>query len=217
MKLITETNEDLHIITEAKDNGQKDYFIEGVFLQSEVKNGNGRIYQKHVLEKEVNRYTNSYIKENRAFGELSHPKSCQINLDRVSHIITELRESGNNWVGKAKILDTPCGTIVKKLLEGGAKLGVSSRGMGSLVERHDGVMMVGEDFMLATAADIVSDPSGPDCFVNGILEGVEWVYVNGRYEERHIDAAKKLIESAPKKDLAAVKRAAFIDFINKIG
>lgn len=216
MKLITETTEEFNVLTEEKDNGKKTYFIEGVFLQSEMKNHNGRVYPKQTLAKEVERYTKESIKEGRAFGELTHPQSAQINLDRVSHMITELREDGNNFVGKAKILDTECGKTVQSLLEGGARLGVSSRGMGTLRERSDGTMEVGDDFRLATAADIVSDPSGPDCFVNGILEGVEWVYIDGRYVEKDIEHAKKTIENASARRLDEVKQAAFLDFINKL-
>lgn len=216
LKLITETTEDVKVITEAREDGKKDYYIEGIFLQSNLKNHNGRIYPKEIMEREVKRYITQYINTGRAMGELTHPKSCQINPDRVSHRIVSLKESGNNYIGKAKILDTPCGRTVKGLLEGGVQLGVSSRGMGSLRERSDGAMEVGGDFTLATAADIVTDPSGPDCFVNGILEGVEWVFVDGHYEEKHIDATKQLIEQASVRDLKTIKMAAFTDFINKI-
>jgi len=214
MKLITEQKQEVQVITEEK-NGKKEYSIEGIFLQSELKNHNGRVYPKAVMENAVRNYNDKYIKTGRAMGELTHPQSCQINPDRVSHLITDLRESGTNYVGKAKILDTPCGNIVKGLLEGGVKLGVSSRGMGTLKERQDGVMEVGNDFTLATAADIVTDPSGPDCFVDDILEGVEWLYVDGRYVEQHMEAAKKTIEQAPARKLDEVKKAAFTDFIKK--
>ena len=214
MRLITEQTENIQVLTEEK-NGTKDYFIEGIFLQSELKNHNGRVYPKQVMEKEVARYSEKFIKTGRALGELSHPQTCQINPDRVSHLITSLREDGNNYVGKAKVLNTPCGQIVQGLLEGGAQLGVSSRGMGTLKERTDGTVEVLEDFTLATAADIVFDPSGPDCFVDGILEGKEWIFTEGRYIEQDIEHAKTLIENAPARRLDAVKRSAFVDFITK--
>lgn len=214
MKLITEHTQSVNVLTESTD-GKQEYFIEGVFLQSELKNHNGRIYPKHVMEKEVSRYSEQFVKTGRALGELNHPQSCQINPDRVSHRIVELRADGNNYIGKAKVLNTQCGQTVKGLLEGGAQLGVSSRGMGSLNERSDGTLVVGEDFTLATAADIVFDPSGPDCFVNGILEGKEWIYQDGRYVEKDIDRAVKAIKNAPTRRLDEVKRAAFIDFITK--
>lgn len=214
MKLITEHKQEVQILTEEKD-GKKEYYIEGIFLQSELKNHNGRVYPKRVMENAVKTYTDKYIKTGRALGELTHPQSCQINPDRVSHLITELREDGTNYIGKAKVLDTPCGRIVEGLLKGGVKLGVSSRGMGTLKERHDGIMEVSDDFTLATAADIVTDPSGPDCFVDGILEGVEWIYVDGRYVEKHIEQATKAIKQAPARRLDEVKRAAFVDFITR--
>ena len=176
MKLIKEHIEEVKLIVEAKDNGKaKDYYIEGVYLQSNLKNRNGRMYPKEIMEKEVDRYTKEYINKNRAYGELGHPDSPTINLDRVSHMIKSLKREGNNWVGKAKILDTPYGKIVKSLIDEGAQLGVSSRGLGSLVQK-DGVNLVQDDFMLATAADIVADPSAPDAFVEGVMEGKEWVF-----------------------------------------
>ena len=215
MKLITEQIEDVRILTEEKD-GKKLLYIEGVFLQSELKNRNGRMYPFEVLNREVERYNEEYVKPKRALGELGHPDGPTINLDRVSHRITSLRAEGHNFIGKAQILDTPMGNIAKSLLGEGVQLGVSSRGMGTLRERQDGIMEVGNDFTLATAADIVTDPSGPDCFVDGILEGVEWLYVDGRYVEQHIEAAKKTIEEAPARKLDEVKKAAFADFINKV-
>jgi hypothetical protein len=176
MKLIKEHTEEVKLIVEAaKGTGNKEYFIEGVFLQADLKNRNGRVYQKPILEKEVARYTKEYIDKNRAFGELGHPDSPSINLDRVSHMIKSLKLEGNNFIGRAKIMDTPYGKIVKSLIDEGAQLGVSSRGLGSLVEKG-GVNLVQDDFMLATAADIVADPSAPDAFVEGIMEGKEWIY-----------------------------------------
>ena len=176
MHLICEVNENLQYITEAKENGQKQYFIEGIFMQGDLKNRNGRIYPSGVIAKEVNRYNEQFVNKNRAFGELGHPDGPTINLDRVSHMITELRQDGSNFVGKAKIMDTPMGKIVKNLIDDGASLGVSSRGMGSVKPNRQGIMEVQEDFMLATAGDIVADPSAPNAFVRGIMEGTEWIY-----------------------------------------
>lgn len=176
MKLIKEHVEEVKLIVEAKDGGKgKDYFIEGVFLQSNLKNRNGRMYPRGVMQKEVDRYTKEYINKNRAYGELGHPDTPSINLDRVSHMIKSLRVEGDNYIGKAKILDTPYGKIVKALIDEGAQLGVSSRGLGSIVQKN-GVNLVQDDFMLSTAADIVADPSAPDAFVEGVMEGAEWVY-----------------------------------------
>ena len=180
MKLIKELTEEVEYITEDNE-GKKNHYIQGVFLQSEITNRNGRMYPKSVLDREVKNYNEKYIRTNRALGELGHPEGPTVNLDRVSHKITELKEDGNNFVGKAKLLDTPMGNIAKNLLGEGVKLGVSSRGMGTL-KRENGASVVGEDFMLATAADIVSDPSAPDAFVEGIMEGKEWVWENGRLQ-----------------------------------
>ena len=177
MKLITENIEDIQILTEEKD-GKQHLYIEGVFLQSEIKNRNGRIYPFSVLEKEVGRYNEEYVSKGRALGELGHPDGPTVNLDRVSHRITSLKAEGTNFMGKARILDTPMGNIAKSLLGEGVKLGVSSRGMGS-IDRQESASYVMDDFMLATAADIVADPSAPDAFVNGIMEGKEWVWDNG--------------------------------------
>jgi hypothetical protein len=174
MKIITEEIQDIEVLTETV-NGKKSFWIQGPFLQGDIKNRNGRIYESRILAKEVKRYNESYIKANRALGELGHPDGPSVNLDRVSHKITQLEQVGSNFIGKAKIIDTPMGRIASALLNDGVTLGVSSRGMGSLVER-DGVKYVGEDFTLATAADIVADPSAPEAFVNGIYEGVEWYY-----------------------------------------
>ena len=179
MKLISELVEEVKYLVEEKESGKKDFFIEGVFLQGNLKNKNGRVYRTETLDKEVGRYSKEYIEKNRAFGELGHPSGPTINLERASHIIKSLKREGDNFIGKAKILDTPYGNIVKNLMQEGAQLGVSSRGMGSLKENKDGVMEVQDDFYLATAADIVADPSAPDAFVRGIMEGVEWAWDNG--------------------------------------
>ncbi len=175
MKLITELVEDVQLISEAKETGGKDYYIEGIFLQADIKNRNGRMYPVDVLENEVSRYNREVIQKNRAFGELGHPSGPSINLDRVSHIITELRRDGKNFIGKARLSKTPMGEIARGIMESGGQLGVSSRAMGSLKEER-GVMVVQKDLRLSTAADIVADPSAPDAFVNGIMEGVDWIY-----------------------------------------
>lgn len=176
MKLICEVTEDIHILTESTEDGKKDYFIEGVFLQGDILNRNGRLYPSQTLANEVNRYNEQYIKANRAYGELGHPSGPSINLDRVSHMIKSLKQEGANFIGKAKITDTPMGNIVKSLINEGANLGVSSRGLGSLKANGQGIMEVQTDFKLATAADIVADPSAPDAFVQGVMEGREWVW-----------------------------------------
>lgn len=176
MKLIKEINEEVHYITEAKEDGQKNYFIEGIIMQGDIKNRNGRVYPSKVLVNEMNRYNQNYVDKKRAYGELGHPDGPTINLDRVSHMFTDLRQEGSNIVGKAKVMDTPMGKIVKNLIDEGAQLGISSRGMGSLRKNKSGIMEVQSDFMLATAGDIVADPSAPDAFVQGIMEGVDWVY-----------------------------------------
>jgi hypothetical protein len=199
MKLITELTEDVKYIKENVGNGDKVYFIEGVFMQSGVKNRNGRIYPQGTLLKECKRYINEYVEKGRALGELNHPTGPTVNLDRVSHIVKELREDGHNVYGKAKVLDTPMGKIVKNLIDEGACLGVSTRGMGSLKSKN-GYQEVQEDFMLA-AIDIVADPSAPNAFVNGIMEGREWIYENGLWQERQHEAAKKLIKNSSKREL----------------
>lgn len=178
MKLIKELNEDVQYMTEESSDavGGKNYFIEGIIMQSNLKNRNGRVYPKEVLMKEMNRYNEVYVNRNRAYGELGHPNGPTINLDRVSHMFTELREDGDNIVGRAKIMDTPMGRIVKNFIDEGAQLGISSRGLGSMKKNRNGIMEVQGDFMLATAGDIVSDPSGPDCYVQGIMEGAEWIF-----------------------------------------
>ena len=176
MKLICEVNDEIQYITEDKENGVKQYFIEGIFMQGDLKNRNGRIYPSEVIAKEVGRYNEAYVEKKRAFGELGHPEGPSINLDRVSHMITDLRQEGSNFVGKAKIMDTPMGKVVKSLMDEGATLGVSSRGMGSMKPNKQGIMEVQNDFMLATAGDIVADPSAPQAFMRGIMEGTDWIY-----------------------------------------
>ena len=214
MKLITETIEDVKLITEGTGDDKKLY-IEGVFLQSELKNRNGRMYPFSVLEKEVNRYNEEYVKTKRALGELGHPDGPTVNLDRVSHRITSLKAEGNNFIGKAQILDTPMGKIAKSLLGEGVQLGVSSRGMGSIDKRED-VNVVMDDFMLATAADIVADPSAPDAFVNGIMEGKEWVWDNGLLKEREVAKYQRYIESASRYQLEERTLKAFEHFLGKL-
>ena len=217
MKLITEINEDVEIFELEEESGKKSLFIEGIFLQSEIKNRNGRVYPKELLEREVERYTEKYIKENRAFGELGHPEGPIINLDRVSHMITELSAEGTDWKGKAKVLkETPYGKIVQGILGEGAKLGVSSRGMGSIEEKEDGTKLVKDDYFLATAADIVADPSAPGAFVQGIMEGREWVWDNGLLQEKQIEEMQSKIEASSKRDREEVSILAFKKFINSL-
>ena len=199
MKLITELTEDIKYIKENVGNGDRNYFIEGVFMQSDVKNKNGRIYPKNTLAKETGRYITEYVNKGRALGELNHPTGPTVNLDRVSHIVKELYEDGKNVYGKAKVLDTPMGKIVKNLIDEGAQLGVSTRGMGSLKSKN-GYQEVQEDFMLA-AIDIVADPSAPNAFVNGIMEGREWVFNNGIWAERELENSRKFIKNSSSKDL----------------
>jgi hypothetical protein len=215
MKLITEYVENnLEVIAEAKKDGSKNYFIEGVFMQSNQKNRNGRIYEKKVMEKAVQKYVDEQVKQGRAVGELNHPEGPTVNLDKVSHKITDLHWQGNDVVGKASILKTPMGKIVEGLLDGGVKLGVSSRGMGSLVQKN-GVSYVGDDFMLSTV-DIVQDPSAPSAFVNGVMEGVEWVWDNGLIRQRDIEEIETEIKSAPRKDLREAEIRAFKNFLSKL-
>jgi hypothetical protein len=217
MKLITETVQDIQYIKEAREEGGKAYYIEGPFLQTEIQNRNGRLYRKETMDKEVQRYIKEYVTTKRAFGELGHPDGPSINLDRVSHMIVSLKEDGNNYIGRAKIMtETPMGRIVKNLIDEGAQLGVSSRGMGSLKVNKEGVNEVQDDFYLATAADIVADPSAPDAFVRGIMEGKEWMMVEGRFVERHYDVARAAIRAAKSNDLEAVKIQVFENFIKQI-
>ncbi|AGH26923.1 prohead protease [Synechococcus phage S-CAM1] len=214
MKLITENIEEVKLLTEEKD-GQKHLYIEGVFLQSEVKNRNGRVYPFSVLEKEVGRYNEEYVTKGRALGELGHPDGPTVNLDRVSHRIMSLKAEGNNFVGKARILDTPMGNIAKSLLGEGVKLGVSSRGMGS-IDRRENANYVMDDFMLATAADIVADPSAPDAFVNGIMEGKEWVWDNGLLKEKTVSKYQGYISESSKKDLEERTLQVFEHFLSNL-
>ena len=217
MKLIKEHTETVnYLIEEDKETGKKNYNIEGVFLQADIKNRNGRIYPVEVLDKEVKRYVKENVKKNRAYGELGHPDSPTINLDRVSHMIKDLKLEGKNFVGKAKIMDTPYGKIVKSLIDEGASLGVSSRGMGSLKTTKDGSSEVQKDFMLATAADIVADPSAPDAFVRGVMEGKEWMFVDGKFVEQDIDAVKSSITKATRSQLEEAKLFAFAKFLKAI-
>ena len=217
MKLICEVNEDIKYIAEAKEDGKKQYFIEGIFMQGDIKNRNGRMYPANVLDKEVNRYNKEYITKNRAYGELGHPQGPSINLERVSHMITKLDREGSNFMGRAKIMtETPYGAIVKSLMDEGAQLGVSSRGMGSLKQNKQGIAEVQGDFYLATAADIVADPSAPDAFVQGIMEGKEWVWENGVIREATIADYQKEIKTASKKDLEEAKLRVFKNFMTKL-
>jgi hypothetical protein len=217
MKLITEINEEVNYLTEAKEDGKKNYFIEGVFMQGDIKNRNGRMYPAQVLEKEISRYNNEYITKKRAYGELGHPSGPNINLERVSHMITKLERDGSNFVGRAKIMtETPYGAIVKSLMDEGAQLGVSSRGMGSLKQNRQGIAEVQDDFYLATAADIVADPSAPDAFVRGIMEGKEWVWENGIIRESQISDYREKIKKAPSAKLEEQMLNVFKDFINKL-
>ena len=216
MKLITEMTEDIQIVTETIDEGKgREDFIEGVFMQSNLKNRNGRVYPRETLMNEVARYNKEYVSKNRAMGELNHPQGPTVNLDRVSHIIKELRPDGDNVYGKAKIMETPMGKIAKNLIDEGAKLGVSSRGMGSLKQNKEGENEVQKDFMLA-AVDIVADPSAPNAFVEGIMEGREWVWDNGILKEKHIAEYEKEIESASIADLEEKKLEIWTDFISKL-
>ena len=211
MKLIREEVEAVEVLVEEKG-GKKHFYIQGPFLQGDIKNRNGRIYESRILAKEVGRYNEEYITKNRAMGELGHPDGPTVNLDRVSHKITSLKQEGSNFIGRAKILETPMGRIAGALLNDGVTLGVSSRGMGSLTQR-DGVNYVGEDFMLATAADIVADPSAPDAFVQGIMEGKEWVWDNGLLREQEIQAIKNKIDNAPANQLDEVVLQGFKDLL----
>jgi hypothetical protein len=211
MKLIREEVEAIEVLYEEK-NGKKHFYIQGPFLQGDIKNRNGRIYESKILAKEVGRYNEEYISKNRAMGELGHPDGPTVNLDRVSHKITSLKQEGSNFIGKAKILETPMGRIAGALLNDGVTLGVSSRGMGSLTQRN-GINYVGEDFMLATAADIVADPSAPDAFVQGIMEGKEWVWDNGLLKEKDVQRVKETIDSAPAHRLEEAVLEGFHDLL----
>jgi hypothetical protein len=214
MKLITEITEDLEYITE-ESQGKKALYIQGPFMMAEVKNRNGRIYPASVLFKEMKRYNENYVAKNRAFGELGHPEGPNINLERVSHMITELKQDGNNVWGKAKIMDTPYGQIVQNLISNGAQLGVSSRGMGTLEEKN-GTKVVKDDFYLATAADIVADPSAPEAFVQGIMEGKEWIWDSGVLKEKALNEIKRNIKSSSSKKLTETKLKAFNKFLSNL-
>ena len=217
MRLIKEHTETVnYLVEEDKETGKKNYNIEGVFLQADIKNRNGRLYPTDILDKEVKRYMKENVKKNRAYGELGHPDSPTINLDRVSHMIKDLKLEDKNFIGKAKIMDTPYGKIVKSLIDEGASLGVSSRGMGSLKTTKDGTSEVQKDFMLATAADIVADPSAPDAFVRGVMEGKEWMFVDGKFVEQDIDAVKSSITKATRSQLEEAKLFAFAKFLQAI-
>ena len=216
MKLISEEATNVEFLTETSKSGGKNYFIEGIFMQANKKNRNGRIYPTEVLKKEAKRYSNEFIAKKRAFGELGHPDGPTVNLERVSHMIEELEEVDQNFMGRAKILDTPYGKIVKNLIDEGAQLGVSSRGMGSLKPGRNGISEVQGDFYLATAADIVADPSAPDAFVAGIMEGKEWIWDNGLLKETQIQEYKDKIEKTSRKDRENALVEAFKDFIVKL-
>ena len=215
VKLFSEAVEDVEFITEAKENGDKSYKIRGIFMQADVKNRNGRVYPMDILEKEVTKYNKNFIKENRAFGELGHPEGPTVNLERVSHMITALHPDGKNFIGEAKIMDTPMGKIVKNLMDEGAKLGVSSRGMGSLKQKG-GANVVSDDFYLATAADIVADPSAPNAFVEGIMEGKEWVWNNGSLIEAQLQGMKKKFDVKKHQRQAKVEALEFAKFLKML-
>jgi hypothetical protein len=219
MKLITEVIEDINYLTEAKENGKKSYFIEGVFMQGAIKNRNGRVYPTEVLDKEVGRYNKEYVQKNRAYGELGHPTGPTINLERVSHMITKLDRNGDNFIGRAKIMtETPYGAIVKSLMDEGAQLGVSSRGMGSLKTNRNGINEVQDDFYLATAADIVADPSAPNAFVQGIMEGAEWIFDDskGIWVQESADKMRTQMRKMSAAEVEAKKFAMFEQFLNTL-
>jgi hypothetical protein len=214
LKLITEITESVEYLTEEKD-GKKDLFIVGPFLVAECPNKNGRLYKEETMRREVERYQENYISKGRAFGELGHPDTPSINLDRVSHLIVGLKQEGSRWIGKAKILETTAGNTARKLIEGGCQLGVSSRGMGSL-KNINGVNVVQDDFYLATAADIVADPSAPGAFVQGIMEGKEWMLINGVWTEMDQSNAKKAIQNATPKQIESVSLRIFENFVKRL-
>jgi hypothetical protein len=214
MLLITEQTDDVKCLTESAKDGKKSYFIEGIFMQSEKVNRNGRMYEREILFNEAKRYDREYVQKSRAMGELGHPDGPSLNLERVCHNIIEMSFDGDNVIGKAKVLDTPYGKIVKNLIDDGVRLGVSTRGMGTLEEKN-GVKMVKEDFML-TAVDVVADPSAPDAFVDGIMEGKEWIWNNGVLREQHVEDYKKLITKTERKNLEEQKLIVFRDFLSKL-
>ncbi len=216
MKLIKEVFETTNLSVEEKLGKGKTYFIEGVFLQSNIVNRNKRMYQEGIMDREVGRYLKESVQANRAYGELGHPDTPSINLDRVSHLIVDLRKEGTNWIGKAKILETPMGQIARGLLDGGANLGVSSRAMGSLKMNNEGINIVQDDFMLSTAADIVADPSAPDAFVRGIMENKEWIFVDGKFVEQNIEEVRSFVKKTSSRNLEEAKIQAFQHFLSKI-
>ena len=215
VKLISEAVEDVEYITEDKENGEKNYKIRGIFMQADIKNRNGRIYPMEVLDEEVKNYNKKFVEQNRAFGELGHPEGPTVNLERVSHMITSLKPDGKNFIGEAKIMDTPMGKIVKNLMDEGAKLDVSSRGMGSLKQRG-GANVVSDDFYLATAADIVADPSAPNAFVEGVMEGKEWVWNNGALVEAHVADLKKKFDVKKHQRQVNLEALEFAKFLEKL-
>jgi predicted RNA-binding protein len=215
MKLFCDINEEIQVLTEENEPGKKNYFIEGIFLMCDQKNRNGRVYTFEMMDKKVKEYNNSFVKQKRAFGELGHPEGPTINLERVSHMITDLYSDKKNFIGRAKIMDTPYGKIVKNLIDEGAKLGVSSRGVGSLEEKN-GVNYVKDDYQLATAADIVADPSAPEAFVRGIMEGKEWIWESGRLVEKDLEEIKISIEKASSRKLEEAKIKAFERFFRNL-
>ena len=215
VKLISEAVEEVEYITEEKENGGKNYKIRGIFMQADIKNRNGRLYPMEVLDEEVKKYNEKFIQQNRAFGELGHPDGPTVNLERVSHMITSLKPDGKNFIGEAKIMDTPMGKIVKNLMDEGAKLGVSSRGMGSLRQKG-GANVVSDDFYLATAADIVADPSAPNAFVEGIMEGKEWVWNNGALVEAHVADLKKKFDVKKHQRQVNLEALEFAKFLEKL-
>jgi|TARA_B000000557_G_scaffold223300_1_gene192439 hypothetical protein len=215
MKLISESLENVKFLKEEDDNGKKNYKIKGVFMQGGIKNRNGRVYPVEVLQKEIQRYNEKFVDENRAYGELGHPEGPTVNLDRVSHMVTSLKQDGKDFIGEAKIMDTPMGKIVKNIMDEGGKLGVSSRGMGSL-EQKNGANYVKPDFMLAAAADIVADPSAPNAFVQGIMEGKEWIWDNGLLKEVELQEIVNDIETGVRKKIPGIQSLAFAKFLKKL-
>ena len=215
VKLISEAVEEVEYITEEKENGGKNYKIRGIFMQADIKNRNGRVYPMEVLDEEVRKYNKNFIEQNLAFCELGHPDGPTVNLERVSHMITSLKPDGKNFIGEAKIMDTPMGKIVKNLMDEGAKLGVSSRGMGSLRQKG-GANVVSDDFYLATAADIVADPSAPNAFVEGIMEGKEWVWNNGALVEAHVADLKKKFDVKKHQRQVNLEALEFAKFLEKL-
>ena len=215
MKLISESLENVKFLKEEDDNGKKNYKIKGVFMQGGIKNRNGRVYPVEVLQKEIKRYNEKFVDENRAYGELGHPEGPTVNLDRVSHMVTSLKQDGKDFIGEAKIMDTPMGKIVKNIMDEGGKLGVSSRGMGSL-EQKNGANYVKPDFMLAAAADIVADPSAPNAFVQGIMEGKEWIWDNGLLKEVELQEIVNDIETGVRKKIPGIQSLAFAKFLKKL-